>query len=101
MDVDGRAAAAALGFRFGPDFYCYQFGRDPGLDRESVGFVLLVHLVRAELESGAEEFRLLRGDEGYKQRFATDDGAITTVALPRGLRGRAAVRLAARRRRDA
>lgn len=98
LHVDGRCAAAALGFRFGPDFYCYQFGRDPRLDRESVGFVLLVHVVRAEIEAGAEEFRFLRGDEDYKQRFATDDAGVTTVALPRGLRGAAAVRLAARRR---
>ncbi|GAB2451848.1 hypothetical protein GCM10027062_35830 [Nocardioides hungaricus] len=101
MHVDGRRAAALLGFRFGPDFYCYQFGRDPGLERESVGFVLLVHVVREELESGAAEFRFLRGDEDYKQRFATGDAGVTTVALPRGLRGRAAVTLAARRRRSA
>lgn len=100
MQVDGRCAAAALGFRFGPDFYCYQFGRDPELDRESVGFVLLTHVVHEEIESGAEEFRFLRGDEDYKQRFATDDAGITTVALARGLRGRVAVSLAARRRRS-
>lgn len=99
MDVDGRCASALLGFRFGPDFYCYQFGRDPRLERESVGFVLLTHAVRDALETGAEEFRFLRGDEDYKQRFATDDAGIGTLALARGTRGRAAVALAARRRR--
>lgn len=98
MHVDGQSVAAALGFRFGPDFYCYQFGRDPRLDRESVGFVLLTHVVQAEIEAGAEEFRFLRGDEDYKQRFATGDAGVTTVALARGLRGRAAVTVAARRR---
>lgn len=100
MSLDGRCVAALLGFRFGPDFYCYQFGRDPALERESVGFVLLTHAVRDALESGAAEFRFLRGDEDYKQRFATDDAGIATVAISCGLRGRAAVAVAARRRRQ-
>jgi CelD/BcsL family acetyltransferase involved in cellulose biosynthesis len=99
MEVDGRCVSVLLGFRFGPDFYCYQFGRDPELDRESVGFVLLTHAVRDALETGGEEFRFLRGDEDYKQRFATGDAGIGTLALPRGVRGRGAVAFAVRRRR--
>ena len=98
MDVDGRCVSSLLTFAFGPDVYCYQFGRDPEMDRESVGFVLLVHAVRDALESGAREFRFLRGDEDYKYRFADADDPVGTYALPRGLRGRAAVALAARRR---
>ncbi len=68
------------------------------MDRESVGFVLLVHAVRDALESGAREFRFLRGDEDYKYRFADADAPVGTCAVPRGVRGRAAVALAARRR---
>ncbi|WP_244928566.1 GNAT family N-acetyltransferase [Nocardioides sp. W7] len=98
MSLDGRCVAALLGFRFGPDFYCYQFGRDPALERESVGFVLLTHVVRDAIESGAAEFRFLRGDEDYKHRFATHDAGIATVAVPLGVRGRVAVAMAARRR---
>lgn len=99
LDLDGRRVCALLTFRFGRDVYCYQFGRDPELDRESVGFALLVHAVRDAVETGAEEFRFLRGDEDYKHRFADDDAGVGTFAVPRGVRGRAAVAVAAARRR--
>ncbi|ANH40147.1 hypothetical protein I601_3748 [Nocardioides dokdonensis FR1436] len=98
LDVNGRCVSSLLTFAFGPDVYCYQFGRDPEMDRESVGFVLLVHAVRDALESGAREFRFLRGNEDYKYRFADADAPVGTWAVPRGVRGRAAVSLAARRR---
>ena len=44
------------------------------------------------------EYRLLRGGEEYKGRFASEDPGLETVALARGPRGRVAVRavLAAR-----
>jgi len=99
MDVDGRCVSSLLTFVFGPDVYCYQFGRDPALDRESVGFVLLVHVVQDAIGSGAQEFRFLRGHEDYKLRFSDADAPVETVAVPRTLRGRAAVSLAVRRRR--
>lgn len=95
-----RCAAAALCLRFGPDAYWYQFGRDPELDRESVGFVLLAHVVREARAEGAQEFRFLRGEESYKSRFADEDDPVGTVAVPLGTRGRVAVALAAHRRRD-
>ena len=99
LDVDDEAVAALLGFRFADDEYYYQLGRDPGWDEESVGFVLLVHVVRDALESGMTEFRFLRGDEDYKHRFANRAGDIETRAVPNGLRGRVAIEAAARRRR--
>jgi hypothetical protein len=37
------------------------------------------------------EYRLLRGGEGYKDRFASADPGIETVALTRGVVGRAAL----------
>ncbi|WP_170219198.1 GNAT family N-acetyltransferase [Nocardioides litoris] len=101
LDVDGRPAASALTYRFGDDVYLYQLGRDPGLERASVGFVLLVHLVRDAFATGAVEFRFLRGDEDYKSRFADGDDPVRTLALPRTLRGRAATAVAVRRRQRA
>ena len=41
------------------------------------------------------EYRLLRGGEAYKDRFATGDPGLETVAVPRGARGRMAVGAAA------
>jgi len=91
LEVDGRAAAAWLGYRMNGVEWYYQAGRDPALEREAVGFVLMAHTIRAALDDGMREYRLLLGGEGYKDRFATADHGLETVALGRGLRGRAAV----------
>ncbi len=90
-ESEGRAVAAWYGFRFGGAEWYYQFGRDPEWDRYSVGLVLLAHTLREAANDGLERYRLLRGGEGYKDRFATRDPGIVTVAAPRGLAGRAAV----------
>jgi CelD/BcsL family acetyltransferase involved in cellulose biosynthesis len=79
--LDRRPAAAWYGFRFGGAEWYYQAGRDPRYDELSVGFVLLVHTIRAALDDGVEEYKLLRGDEAYKQRFANDNDPLETVRL--------------------
>lgn len=99
LELDARPVAALLGFRFGAADYYYQLGRDPDQAGGSVGFVLLVHAVREALETGAAEFRLLRGDEEYKERFASSPGGIETIAIPTSARGHLAVSAAAARRR--
>ncbi len=97
LEVDGRAVATSLGYRFGDAEYFYQSGRDPAFEHLSVGAVMMGHAIQGAVESGAVEYRLLRGDEGYKARWADHDRAVQTVAVARSLRGRAAVQLAARR----
>jgi CelD/BcsL family acetyltransferase involved in cellulose biosynthesis len=91
MELDGRPAAAGLGYRFAGSEYGYQSGRDPAWDRFSVGSVLRVHVMQAALEDGVHKFRLLRGAEAFKYRFASKDDALVTLALPRGVVGRAAL----------
>ncbi len=91
LDVDGRPAAAWLGYRMGGAEWYYQAGRDPALEREAIGFVLMAHTVRAALDDGIHVYRLLLGGETYKDRFATADEGLQTVAIGRGLRGRALV----------
>lgn len=90
-EAGGTAVAAWYGFRFGRTDFFYQFGRDPAWDRYSIGFVLLAHTVRDSTESGAKTYRLLRGAEAYKARFATSDPGIVTVASARGAAGKSAV----------
>jgi CelD/BcsL family acetyltransferase involved in cellulose biosynthesis len=58
-----------------------------------VGFVLHTLAIRDALATGAREYRLLRGGEPYKLRLADADRGAETVAVARGARGRAAVRL--------
>jgi CelD/BcsL family acetyltransferase involved in cellulose biosynthesis len=94
IELGGRPAAAALVFRYGGFDYFYQMGRDPAFDDDAVGFVLTAHVVRDAFESGVLEFRLLRGDEHYKRRFATSDPGLQTIAVPRTLVGRSAISVA-------
>ncbi len=89
-EADGRPVAAWYGLRYGRAESYYQSGRDPEWERSSVGLVLLVHTIREAMGDGMQEYRLLRGGETYKDRFATDDPGVVTVAAGRGASGRAA-----------
>ncbi len=91
VELDGRPAAAWLGFRFAGAECYYQAGRDPSYDKHSVAFVLLAHTIRAALEDGAAEYRFLRGDEPYKYRFADSDPGLESIVVARGAAGRAAL----------
>jgi CelD/BcsL family acetyltransferase involved in cellulose biosynthesis len=98
LELDGRTVAAWYGLRYaGTDSY-YQAGRDPALDRKSVGFVLLMHSLRQAMADGMREYRFLRGSENYKYRFADRDPRLATVARTRGLVGQAALALGQRLR---
>ena len=94
-EVDGRPIAAWYGFRYGDVEWYYQLGRSPDWDRFSVGLVLLAHTIRSAIEEGVHEYRLLRGAESYKSRFATRDDGLDTLAFPGRAPGRLAVSAAA------
>ncbi len=98
LEVDGRTVAAWHGFRFGGFESYYQSGRDPAWDRYRVGFVLLTHTMREAFDDGMREYRMLRGAEAYKDRFATEDKGLETVAVSRGV-GRAAYAIGSAARR--
>jgi len=96
LELDDRAVAAWYGFRFAGVESYYQAGRDPSLRDASVGLVLLAHSIREAAEDGMSEYRLLRGDERFKQRLADGDPGVETFALARGgIRGTAARSVAA------
>ena len=90
LELDGRPAAAWYGFRFAGVESYYQAGRDPAFRDDSVGFVLLAHSIREAAEEGVVEYRLLRGAERFKLRFADADPGVETFAPARGLAGAAA-----------
>jgi len=91
-----KPIAVWYGFRFGGADLYYQMGRDPDWERSSVGLVLLAHTVREAIADGQRQYKLLRGGEGYKDRFATGDPGIDTVASAVDARGRLAVAAASR-----
>lgn len=91
LELDGKPAAAWLGYRMGGIEWYYQAGREPALEREAVGFVLMNHTIRQALNDGMSEYRLLLGGESYKDRFANAEYGLETVMFERGARGRAAL----------
>jgi CelD/BcsL family acetyltransferase involved in cellulose biosynthesis len=98
LEVDGEAVAVLYGLRFAGTESYYQAGRDPAWNSYRVGFVLLAHAIRQAATDGVTEYRLLRGGEDYKQRFAVADPGLETVAVARGpLAGAALPALAAAR----
>lgn len=82
-EADGRPAAALYGFRYAGSELFYQSGRDPAWDRYGIGFVLVAHALREALGDGVVEYRLLRGEEPYKRRFADHDPGLETFVVGR------------------
>jgi CelD/BcsL family acetyltransferase involved in cellulose biosynthesis len=91
MELDGEPVAAWYGFRLGATEAYYQSGRDPRWDRFSVGFLMLMRTLRGAFDDGLERYAFLRGDESYKNRFATSDGRLETRALGNGPHADAAI----------
>jgi CelD/BcsL family acetyltransferase involved in cellulose biosynthesis len=79
LELDGRPLAALYNLRFGEAESFYQSGRDPAHHADSAGFVLQAHAVREALEDGLAQYRLLRGGEAYKARFADRDIGLVSV----------------------
>jgi CelD/BcsL family acetyltransferase involved in cellulose biosynthesis len=84
LEIDGTPVAALLGFRFAGVEAAYQSGRDLALQQQPLGFVLLAHAARTALDDGMREYRLGRGGDPYKNRFATTDPTLETYGLARG-----------------
>jgi CelD/BcsL family acetyltransferase involved in cellulose biosynthesis len=81
LELDGRPVAANYALRVGDAEWYYQAGRDPSLARWSVGLVLQAACIRSACEEGAVEYRLLRGDQRYKQSWASRDEPLETVLV--------------------
>jgi CelD/BcsL family acetyltransferase involved in cellulose biosynthesis len=96
LRANGEPVAAWHGFRFGGVDAFYQSGRNPEWDRASVGFVLMAHTVRLAFEDGMAEYRLLRGEEGYKGRWAAEDRPVDIVVAAASALARPAIAAAAR-----
>lgn len=96
LEVDGEPRAASYGFRFAGAEYGYQAGRDPGWGSYSLGLLLYAHVIREAICDHVSEFRLLRGGEEWKYRFATHDAGLETVGVPGSAVGSALLRAARR-----
>jgi CelD/BcsL family acetyltransferase involved in cellulose biosynthesis len=66
LRLEGRPAAAVLGFVYGGKLLLYNSGYDPEYNRLSPGFVLMSEEVRLAIAAGLSEVDFLRGNEKYK-----------------------------------
>lgn len=80
LSAAGTPIATGLDFRYADVQSQYNSGRDPAWDDYSPGTVLRAMTMRDALATGMREYRLLRGDESYKGRFATGDRGLVTLA---------------------
>ena len=71
LDLDGEPAAAWYGFTSDSTVYFYQGGRDPRWEKDSVGLVLMGHMIRRAIARGFRTFNFLRGDDAYKRQWTT------------------------------
>ena len=97
LELDGRPIATRLDLRYGTIHGAVNGGWDPAFAREGVGTLIRARTLRLAIETGATEYRMLRGAEAYKYRFADDDDGVVTVArarTPVGAAALAAVRAA-------
>jgi CelD/BcsL family acetyltransferase involved in cellulose biosynthesis len=68
--LDGTAASALYGLRYGPTFYFYQSGFDPLYSKHSVGVATMGLAIKTAIEEGASEYDFLHGNEEYKFHWA-------------------------------
>lgn len=81
LELDHRPVAGWYGWSLGGRYAYYLAGFDPAFARLRVGHVLLAHTIRDAIESGAEEYDLLLGDESYKSRFASSRREVETLVI--------------------
>ena len=78
LEVEGEAVGALLLLRHHGADACYQGGFDPGAARLQPGVTLRLDAVR---RAPGGRLSLLRGDERYKQAWATGDEPLVSVAV--------------------
>jgi CelD/BcsL family acetyltransferase involved in cellulose biosynthesis len=102
LELDGIARASWYGFRYSGVESFYQGGRDPAASwaTYSLGLLILAHSIRAALEDGVSEYRLLRGGEAYKRHFSKSTRGVETFVLTRNVPANVAVAAAIRMRRS-
>ena len=67
LSVDGRAASAVYGLRYGQRFYYTVTAFDPDCAEYSIGHLHIQYLVEKAIADGLKEFDFLIGDEPYKR----------------------------------
>lgn len=93
MDCGGMPAAYYLSFRYNERFYLYLTSYRREFRKHSVGRLTFTRTLEQLWNSGAGEIDMLRGEEDYKENWATEGRRnMRLIVGRRSLRSRAAVR---------
>ncbi len=88
LELNGRPLAWSLGFQSNGKYSYYQQTFDLDAEEYAPGEVLLYYLLSYARENVELEFDFLRGNEFFKQRFATQVNPLYTLFFQRpGIRG--------------
>jgi CelD/BcsL family acetyltransferase involved in cellulose biosynthesis len=68
-----RIVAVFYGYAFQDTVYYYLSGYDPGLEKLSIGTIIVAHAVEQAIRDGATTFDFLRGAEEYKYAWGATD----------------------------
>lgn len=83
LELNGRPLAWSLGFHSNGKYSYYQQTFDLDAEEYAPGEVLLYYLLSYAKENVEREFDFLRGDEFFKQRFATQVNPLYTLYFQR------------------
>jgi CelD/BcsL family acetyltransferase involved in cellulose biosynthesis len=83
LEVEGRPAAAAIGFAYESTFSLYNSAFDREFASLSPGMVLVADLIARAIEQGRSTFDLLKGDLDYKYRFGPRSRDMGRLVLER------------------
>lgn len=92
--VEGQVAAVHLGMVTPTAFHYWFPTYNPEFRRYSPGQILLLHMIEAATEQNLQRFDFGKGEESYKQKFATDsftlgEGVVDFKPFSRVFRGSA------------
>jgi len=85
--------ACHMGFIRGGVLYLYHTTYQAEYAEFSPGSILMVETIKAAIDGGLRELDFMRGDESYKERFATGHRLLSDFVLGRTGFGRAATKL--------
>ena len=92
-EADGVMAGALCNWRVGTSTFSYIQSFDPEYARYGIGTILHADATARARDEGCAEYNILRGEEGFKQKFAAGPRALESFVV---VRARSAAGIASR-----
>jgi len=83
LELNGITVAAQFGFQYNGTVYALQEGFDPAYSADSVGYLLRSFSIRKLIESGAQRYHFLAGQEDSKLRWNCTNGNYINLQIAR------------------